>query len=88
MLPEIILHIHPESKDHIQYERRPEREKRDIDKPKPYAGGSNSQSFSYCAADAEGLPFNKIFKLIQRVFHDFSICRVVRVAIAKLGKFS
>jgi hypothetical protein len=68
---DIVLHIDPKGKNHVDDNRRTEREKGNVYKPQANAAGSYTHLFSNGAAYAKCFPFNEIFNVEKLTVHDF-----------------
>jgi hypothetical protein len=63
--PYILADIPPESKDHVENDGRPHREKRCVNKVLPDLTGSNPHAVPDGGAYAESIPFYKIFHAVH-----------------------
>jgi len=64
-IQDIMLHIHPESQENINYHRRPHSEEGYVNEIFPDGKRGNPQHFTDPGANPENLPFDKIFEPVH-----------------------
>ena len=62
---DIVFNIHPEGNKEVEYYRRAQCKKRNVNKVSADNGGSNSHLISNRGTNAKHLPFNEVFYLIH-----------------------
>jgi hypothetical protein len=66
----VAFHVTPESQNHVNNNRRAQREERNIDEPKPDAAGSNAHAVAHIGANPKGFPLDKLLYFKGGFAHD------------------